>query len=181
MNKAALEYPKRDTMNRYRTQSLFVETHRGQESDILEPIFTLADEDLVSSKGSFLSMKKIYLTIADPTEYAFALYTFSSWQHWEKLTRIKWFLEQFEVWRDELEVKLRSQAVSKMVRIADSSANQALQANKFLVDRGWVDKKNPRGRPSKAEKERIKKQDSQVKTQVDEDFDRVIGSIRGAA
>ena len=78
-------------------------------------------------------------------------------------------------------MKLRSQAVSKMVRIADSSANQALQANKFLVDRGWVDKKNPRGRPSKAEKERIKKQDSQVKTQVDEDFDRVIGSIRGAA
>lgn len=177
MNNAALEYPKRDKMNRFRTQSLFVEVHNGQESDILEPVFTLADED----KGSFLSMKKLYLTIADPTEYAFALYTFSSWQHWEKLTRIKWFLDHLEGWRDELEVKLRSQAVSKMVRIADSSANQALQANKFLVDRGWVDKKNPRGRPSKAEKERIKKQDDLVKTQVDEDFDRVIGVTRGTA
>jgi hypothetical protein len=176
MDKQTLEYPKRDKMNRFRTQSLFVETHRGQESEGLKPVFTLQDED----KEGYPSLKKIYLDITDPTEYEFAIYAFSSWQHWQKLTNLAWFLEYLDTWRDELEVKIRSQAVSKMVRIAASPANQALQANKFLVDKGWVSKSATRGRPSNEEKKRIARQDAEVKTQVEEDYQRVMGGIHGA-
>jgi uncharacterized protein Usg len=171
------KYPKKDKMSRFRTLSLFVEMHKGQDNPDLKPVFTLGTED----KGEHISLRKIYLEISDPTEYEFALHVFGSWQHWDKLRQAQWFRKYLDRWRDELEVKLKSQAVGRMRQISNSPATQALAASKFLIDRGWIDKESKRGRPSKEEKERIQKQDAEVKERVDEDFERVIGSIRGAA
>lgn len=152
----------RDSKNAQRTQSLFFEYY----IDNAEAVFTTKDDDYTVNGTKYLSLKKIYLEIADPTEYEFAITVFGNWRHWQRLTR-KFLKAYVEVWRSELSVKLRSKAIKQAMSNAKSGN---FNAAKWVADKGWESK---RGRPSKKEKAQIQAEDKQVSDDIQSDLRRL--------
>ena len=154
----------KDSQGRFLTSALFFET----KTEGFDPVFSLKDYDNNGCK----SMKLLYLKVGDPTEYAFAMQVLGSWQHWQKLCRVKQFNKIFNEWREELEIKLRSEGLSAIRATAnDDSSKGQLQAAKYLADKGWAEKK--RGAPSQAEKAAEVKKQARIISEVDDDFSRI--------
>jgi len=141
------------------TQSLFLEIGYNTEY----AIYTLKDNDHTYKGVVYPSLKKLYLAEEDPTEYFFADKYLLGWQHWKRICKNVVLSKYIEDWREELELKLRAQAV-RALRDMTASENGNFQAAKFLADRGW-DKRGA-GRPSKAELERR----AAIGERVDEEF-----------
>lgn len=96
-------------------------------------------------------LRDIYMEVGDPTEYAFALEAFGSWEAWQRIAGPDapgWFRPYLHAWRDELEVKLRREAFVHMQAMAKGKTDAA----KWIAEGRW----NARGagRPSKADVER---------------------------
>jgi hypothetical protein len=133
-----------DTMGRPITQSLFLEIGYTEAA-----LYTLKDYDFEYNGRVLPSIKRLYLEIADPTEYEFAQACFLGWNHWQRLCENKAVRKHIDEWRYELEVKLRSRGV-KAAMLAAYGGN--FQASKWLADRGWDTR--GAGRPSKADVEK---------------------------
>jgi hypothetical protein len=142
----------RDTMGRFRTESLFLEKKRN---DKFPSYFTLSDFD----RDGHISMRRKYLEIADPTEYEVGVRLLGDFKHWQVLCERDWFKEYVNGWRMELQAKLESEAISILKEVAtDPKAGGRVQAAKLLVERPWENKDRPlRGRPSTLDKERYLK------------------------
>lgn len=155
-------------MGRYRTQSLFLELYlKDTEARDLEPIFTLKSDEW---KG-LPSAKKIYINSNDPTEYSVAQELLGSWEHWLKLTECSWFKPYLKEWREELEVKLRSQAIKSLINTAETKGAKGANAAKWLAERSWKDAK--RGRFSKAELDAERKIEAGIDASVKDDLERL--------
>lgn len=159
----------RDKMNRYRTSSLFREFYLNEEGSELEPLWTLQDDD---PQGKLPSLKKLYMEIADPTEYEFAMEAFGSWQQWLKIKSSKAIQKWIQFWPDELEIKLRSQGIKAVAQEAKEGKNP-FTAAKFLAKAEWKPSSSKRGRPSKEEVDRELKIAAQVDAEIGEDAQRV--------
>lgn len=152
------------------TQSLFLEL---SYQDTSKAIYTLKDDDHEYNGNTYKSIKKLYLEIADPTEYAFAEQCFANWRHWKRISENTGLLKPYiQEWRDELEIKLRSQAIKSIAIEASSDNKGALQAAKWLADKGWIEKKGA-GRPTKEAVEGERKHRAAVKQQVEDDLERI--------
>lgn len=140
----------KDAQGRFRTQSLFIETPH----DSYPAKFTLKKYDKVKDGKTYISLYLKYMEIADPTEYQVAVRLFGSWDHWQALTRSKWFGDHLTGWREELKIRLESERYYEMQEVAtkDKGSAQAVQATKWLADRYGDKATAKRGRPSKAEK-----------------------------
>lgn len=112
-------------------------------------VYTLKEQDHIHDGKYFPSLKRLYLLIADPTEYEFATTCLLGWKHWQRLAANKRIKVHVDEWREELEVKLRSQGVKEAIKLASSGS---FQSAKWLADKGWSEK--IAGRPSKAEVDR---------------------------
>lgn len=160
----------KDSMGRFRTQSLFIEM---KNSKYAAP-FTLKDVD---HKGA-TSMRMKYLEISDPTEYstAIALLGPQGWRHWQVLTNCAWFKPHIERWRAELAIKFESDRFQEMRDVADQQKGSpaGVAATKWLADRyaGKADTKK-RGRPSDDEKLRLLKEESAEDKLLAEEAERV--------
>lgn len=152
----------KDTMGRYITQGLFLEINYDEKF----AIYTLGDEDKEYNGTTYKSLKKLYLQTLDPTEYTFATTYLYNWDHWQKMLGNQNIARHVEEWREELEVKLRSQAVQSI--IVGSLGN--FNAAKWVADGSWEKK---RGRPSKAELERERKIREKVADGLEEDSARI--------
>lgn len=150
-------------MGRYRTESLFYETMAKAELDreVYWPIFTLNENDLVLTPSNWYydrypnhtipSLRKIYLTEADPAEYDFSMKIFKSDRHWKILTKCAFFLPYLEEWRSTLRTKLHSAGIKTLLELAISGPGpQALQAAKWLAEYGFEEKQS-KGRPTNAQ------------------------------
>lgn len=135
-----------DSMGRPLTQSLFLEIGYSDFA-----VYTLKEFDYEYKGKKYPSLKRLFLQEEDPTEYSFAEKHLLGWQHWKRLCENKSIASHVEEWREELELKVRSQAVRDMMNLCASEQGN-FSAAKFLADRGW--EKRAAGRPSKAEKER---------------------------
>jgi len=120
----------KDVMKRWRTLSLFRETAAQPREHVLY---------------TFEEARKLYLECNDPTGYVFATTHLGGWKHFQLLRQSQAIAEKIDEWEAELEVKLRCDAVGNMIKLSDG--DKGYQANKFLVDGGWIQKKA--GRPSK--------------------------------
>ena len=69
-----------------------------------------------------------------------------------------------------MDIKLRSMAVKNIIAFSMADIPIALQAAKWLAEKGYDLK---RGRPSKAEKEGLLKQEAKLRDVVAEDMERV--------
>lgn len=154
-----------DTMGRPLTQGLFLEIGY----DTKYAIFTLNDDDKMYEGVKFPSLKKMFLSCEDPTEYEFATKYLLGWRHWLRMNENVVLRKEFDVWREEFEVKMRSDAIRSIVDMTAEGSN--FQAAKWLADRGW-DKRGA-GRPSKAESEREKRINSKLGHEFGNDIDRM--------
>lgn len=156
-----------DTMGRPLTQSLFLECGYN----VQYAVFTFNDEDKTYDGRIYPSLKKLYLECEDPTEYQFAKKHLLGWNHWKRLNENQMLRKEFDEWREELEVLIRSDAIQAIRDMTADGANY--QAAKFLADRGW-DKRGA-GRPSKAEKDR----ESRINDKIEHQFDADIIELKG--
>jgi len=120
----------KDTVNRFRTISLFKETAVTQE----HVLYTIEEA------------RSLFIESNDPTGYKFATECLGGWKHWKAIKNSGPLYHYIEQWEEELEVKLRSQAVGNMLNLA--LGDKGYQASKFLIDGGW--KQKTAGRPTKA-------------------------------
>lgn len=162
-----IDYSKlKDDKQRLRTQSLFYELN-----GIKDAIFTLKEDDYEAHGKKLVSLKKLYLEIADPTEYEFAKTVFGSWKHWQRLCANAIIRPYIDEWREELEIKIRSQAIKSILQTARDEGSKGTQAAKWLAEGKWQG--TGRGRPSKEEVERTKRIHAGIKDEIDEDFERL--------
>lgn len=154
-----------DPMGRPLTQSLFLEIGYSEYA-----VYTLKEFDHDYKGKVYPSLKKLYLKEEDPTEYAFAEKHLLGWQHWRRLCENKVIAKHIEEWREELELKIRSQAIRDMQNLC-ASENGNFSAAKFLADRGW--EKRSAGRPSKAEKERHLRIEERINEEFSADIKRL--------
>lgn len=154
-----------DTMGRPLTQGLFLETGY----DTRYAVFTFNDEDKTYEGKLYPSLKKLYLSCDDPTEYEFAKRFLLGWKHWQRLNANKVLKEHFDEWREEMEIKTRSDAIKSIIDMTAEGAN--FQAAKWLADRGW-DKRGA-GRPSKAEIDRGNRINERIGDELLADIDRM--------
>ena len=154
-----------DTMGRPLTQSLFLEIGYTDYA-----VYTLKEYDYPYKGKHYPSLKKLYLAEEDPTEYSFAEKHLLGWQHWKRLCENKVIAKHIDEWREELELKIRSQAVRDMQMLC-ASENGNYSAAKFLADRGW--EKRAAGRPSKAEKERHLRVEEKIQEEFSADIKRL--------
>lgn len=155
-----------DGMGRPLTQGLFLEINYNTDF----AVYTLKEDDFEYQGKLYPSLKKLYLKEEDPTEYVFATKHLLSWKHWKRLCENVVLRRHIDEWREELELKLRSQAIRDMQSLC-SSENGNFSAAKFLADRGW--EKRAAGRPSKAEKEKRLAMDDRLKSEFEDDVARL--------
>lgn len=154
-----------DSMGRPLTQSLFLEIGYSDYA-----VYTLKEQDYEYRGKVYPSLKRLYLEEEDPTEYAFAEKHLLGWQHWKRLCENKQIMKHIEEWREELELKIRSQAIRDMQNLCASESGN-YSAAKFLADRGW--EKRAAGRPSKAEKEKHLRIEEKIKEEFSADIKRL--------
>ena len=144
------------------TKALFLET-----ADVLDNVlYTLRNEDY----RGYPSLRRLYLEVADPTEYRFATQYFDSWDHFEKVSGSSWLQPYLRSYRKELEFKLRSEAILGVILDAGSSSRTASSSRKLILDRGW---EVARGRPTKAEKDRYLQEEAGMVSDLKEEAQRL--------
>jgi len=145
-----LKKPYRAPNGHWYTVALFKEVrerfNRTNSENLIEdfePIFSLHSD----IKG-YINVKRTFVELGDPTGYKWAMKYLGDYSHWERLCKAPWFQEALDIWTNELNMKLKSDAMDRIREIAKSdNESQALAANKFIAT-GEYDK--PRaGRPSK--------------------------------
>lgn len=157
--------PYKDSKGRWRTQSLFVEYQH--QSPNYDPVFTLKEFE---KDKKYISFPKLFLSFNDPTGYQFAKAVLGSYEHWMRLISQRWFRSHLDGWLEELEVKLASEGLRKIKTIADGEGQQALAANKFLVNKGW---EGVKGRPKKADIDRVARVQAGIEDAIEGDLERL--------
>lgn len=157
----------KDTIGRFLTQSLFIELEFKKNT----ALYSLGEEDRTIKGITYPSLKRLYLELEDPTEYEFAITYFYSWPHWLRICQNIKLATFIDEWRAELEIKLRSRGIKKMIATAGSSTKDAVTASKWLSDRGWTKRKA--GAPSKDEIARERKIAAGISSEVEEDRKRL--------
>jgi hypothetical protein len=136
-----------DDKGRILTSSLFLETNY----DTNVALYTLKDYDHTYQGKVYPSLGRLYIECEDPTEYSFAKKHLGSWAQWQRMLENKVLREYINMWREELEIRLRSQAIQNMIDMATSEDGN-FSAAKYLAEYGW--EKRKAGRPSKEEVDR---------------------------
>lgn len=89
-----------------------------------------------------------FMSTLDPTEYKFAIKHVGSWELWQTMLKIPRVKTQVDKWRRELDVKIRSEALARILEASQGETRDALGANKYLLEANFLGKEKV-GRPSK--------------------------------
>jgi hypothetical protein len=150
--------------------ALFLERNMRDKSVVL---YTLKETD-----DGYPSLYRLYMESNDPTEYTFATTYFENWQHWADLCECNWFIPIVRRWREEKELKFRSQSLAILLRQALEGTREAVQVNKWIVEGGYTPKNKGgstgRGRPSKEDISKAASQIAGDQTRLDEDYLRIV-------
>lgn len=147
------------------TKALFLELCDGDTSCAL---YTLKDRAVHLDGKTYPSLYELFLQEGDPTEYSFAQTYLGGYQHWKRLTEFT-LSDYVEEWREELNVKLQSEDVARMKKLADEGNATAA---KYMADKAWLPKRKA-GAPSKAEKAGAVKKHVAKVTTLDKYLDRI--------
>lgn len=158
--------------NVHHLKALFIETAIMSERD--KVLYTLKSED----HELYPSIRRLYLECNDPSEYSFASKYLDNWSHFKKLSVCTWFKPILEELREELEMKVRSEALLEIRTVSSDNENKNhFAANRFLLAGGWSPKTDKRGRPSQ---ESIRKEADKLflaREDIDEDFTRLVSTV----
>lgn len=121
----------------------------------------------------YIALKEIYMQIADPTEYQFAMTVFGSYRHWKQIAKLVWVKPYVEEWREELEIKLKSEAIIGITALADDpeiKETTKLQSLKWLAQSEYAAKKTETQKKKEAKEDRVQ---MAVVDTVKDDFERL--------
>lgn len=153
----------------FRTSSLFRD-HPTKSYDPEYAEFYISKE---KSTSEYIALKEVYMAIGDVTEYEFAIKVFGSFRHWKQLTKLAWVKDHVAEWREELAIKLKSQAVRGIVELVDEEwvkETTKLQGLKWLAQSEFAEK-TTQTKQKKAEKQdRITRG---VSMEIQDDFERL--------
>lgn len=130
LNKSKLVDPEN---NRRLTAALFEETNVTPR---IAPLFSLEE------------WGKVYVEIADPTDYKAAMMLLGNWEHWKMIVENQSVLPYVERWREEVTVKLKSEAVANIRKLSTSKDAAA----KTMMLGEWDKPARGRGRPKEEKK-----------------------------
>jgi hypothetical protein len=147
------------------TQKLFLEI--GYDVDVA--IYTLKEYDYEYEGKTYPSIKRLYLEMEDIPEYNFANTYFYSWNHWQRISNNKEIKKFVDEWRNELELKLRSQSIRTILDM--TSDERGFQAAKYVAEKGW--EKGQVGRPKKDTSEQDAKQEKRLHNEFAQDVARL--------
>jgi hypothetical protein len=135
-------------------------------------VYTLKNED----HEGYPSLYRLYMETADPTEYRFACEHLDGWEHWETLSECAWFKPYITAWRRELDVRIKSLSLSRILQTASGGGRDAFQAGKYLLEGGWQgrDDRKRAGRPTKDSIRREAEKLVTVSDQIKQDYDRIM-------
>lgn len=152
----------------YYLKGLFFEETSSDKSSV---IYTLKDSDHLG----YPSLYRLYMEANDPTEYRFATQHLEGWEHWDKLSQCTWFQPFVTRWRKELQLRLASNALARIIAESKATSRDSFTANRYLLERGWMPKDSSKGgRPTK---EAIRAEAHSIASnarQITADFDRLI-------
>ena len=121
---------------RWVTGAMFIDApgvlYNGDNKDIAQ--YTLQSDHLYKDGKFYPSLKKLYLEESDPTEYQFYTKWLGGKEHWEACQEGLVFNNMIKKWREELEIKLRSEAV---VGLGEMAKAGMYAANLFFAKGGW--------------------------------------------
>ena len=106
--------------------------YAGDNKDIAQ--YTIQPDHMYKNGKFYPSLKKLYLDESDPTEYQFYTKWLGGKDHWEACQEILVFSQMIKKWREELEIKLRSEAV---VGLGEMAKAGMYAANLFFAKGGW--------------------------------------------
>lgn len=137
---------------RWVTFKIFIDVP-GREKDPAYAQYTYGDEHKYVNGKFYPSLKKLYLEEKDPTEYEFYTKWLGGKKHWEEICSNFSLNTMVKEWREELEAKMRSEAVRSVSKLADKGN---FSAARFIATRGWETApiSHTGGRPTKRERER---------------------------
>lgn len=167
-----MDNPYRNEKNARYTKGLFFEMTLPETRG--SAIYTLKDWDHEVDGVVYKSLYRLYMETNDPTEWKFATSHLDGWEHWEILCETSWFRPLVERWRKELELRMKSQALARIMSEAKTGSKEAFTANKYLLEKGWEPKDTKRGRPSKEEIRKEAKEVLNIQNRIDEDFNRLL-------
>lgn len=134
---------------------------------VIKPLFTLYKE-----KPGYISGRKTFVELGDPTGYRWAMKYLGDHEHWLYLQRAAWFREALGIWQAELEIKQQAEAIEVIRDIALSGdSKSALPAARYLAEQGW--KKARAGRPTKTTIDAELKKAVRERTEEDDDAERI--------
>lgn len=136
-------------------------------------LYTLKDEDHEVNGVLYPSLYRLYMEANDITEYQFALRHLHSWEHWKSLASAPFFQPYVAKWREELEVRQRSEALAKILQASKGSTRDSFVAAKYIAE-GWDKPSKGRGRPSKQEIMTAAKDLAEDKSRVEKDYLRLV-------
>lgn len=145
-----VDSPFKNSIGNYYLRSLFHETKAMGKKGL----YTLKDKDHTYEGIIYKSLYILYMEEGDLTEYFFATKYLDSWVQWQALIERPWFKEHVQRWRTELELRLKAEALQRILLEAKEGGKNQYNANRFIVEKGYIDKTaepSRRGRPTKAE------------------------------
>ncbi len=156
--------------NGWLTEALFWDRMviKTEETRKYKPRFTLNHD-----KDGYINARKSFVELGDPTGYKWAMEYLGDWMHYLALCKCKWFKEALVGWQEELRIKVQSEALDVIRKVAASDDKQAAVAARYLAEYGWEKKPSTRGRPSKAELQGELKKAVEVLSVEDEDAKRI--------
>lgn len=138
-----------DTMGRYRTENLFLETNRDRSKNYYPPVYTLKPHSVKGLPSAY----QIYMNAAN--EYDAAIQLVGDMRHWRKLCNLKWFMEGSYVgawdglaqWREDKAMKDQADSI-KLLREQAEGGSVTAQKTLFEISNS-KDKEQKAGRPRK--------------------------------
>ena len=122
---------------------------------------------------------RVFIECEDPTEYAPALELVGSWQKWLSMKNdIPKFNNAVELWKDELETKLRSRAAKKLKALMEGNSKEAAMCARWFAEEGF-NKRVGAGRPDYASRSRRAKELARLAAETEDERERVLKLING--
>ena len=118
--------------------------------------------------------KPVFLAVADPSEYETAMQLIGDWEHYQLIRNHPKIKPIMDKWAQEVEVKLRSQAILRMVKHAGDPNGAA--AAKWLAEGAFMG----RVLKNKQDKEQEKEVVDEISKRVSGDMERLgLSVVRG--
>ena len=159
--------PFRNSRGALRTHALFYDITYDPEI----AMYCLKGHDMKKDGKVFLSLKQLYLSYEDITEYEFAVNCFEGWHHWLAVSQNRDVAKQLDQWREELEIKFRSKAIKSIANQALDPNKPSYQAAAFIADRKWI--QNGKGAPTKDQVEGERKRQAFINDEVEDHINRM--------